>query len=120
MMKAQSAQSDRGDAWQPGLAGKWPLVLRLGEGDSSCGFPDRRFGRAALIGSDYPRITPAPIAQPEAINLMDSPKLNRVRHLVAVDSLLSRFPRLKLAVPAEPGAFNAVFWRHPIALPVAR
>lgn len=40
---------------------------------------DRRFSRAALIGRDFPRITPAPIAQPEAINLMDPPALNRVR-----------------------------------------
>ncbi|MCE6996741.1 cytochrome P450 [Saccharothrix sp. S26] len=44
---------------------------------------DRRFSRAALIGRDFPRITPAPIAQREAINLMDPPELNRVRRLVA-------------------------------------
>ncbi|NUT51598.1 MAG: cytochrome P450 [Saccharothrix sp.] len=43
---------------------------------------DRRFSRAALVGRDFPRITPAPIAQPEAINLMDPPALNRVRGLV--------------------------------------
>ncbi|MEU8840429.1 cytochrome P450 [Streptomyces roseus] len=44
---------------------------------------DRRFSRAALIGADFPRITPAPIAQPEAINLMDPPLLARFRRLVA-------------------------------------
>lgn len=43
---------------------------------------DRRFSRAALVGKDFPRITPAPIAQDEAINLMDPPGLNRVRRLV--------------------------------------
>jgi cytochrome P450 len=43
---------------------------------------DPRFGRAALIGRDFPRITPAPIAQPGAINLMDPPTLYRVRRLV--------------------------------------
>ncbi|MFE3828264.1 cytochrome P450 [Streptomyces sp. NPDC059092] len=43
---------------------------------------DRRFSRAALIGRDFPRITPAPIAQSEAINLMDPPTLNRVRRLI--------------------------------------
>ncbi|MEV7085350.1 cytochrome P450 [Streptomyces sp. NPDC093085] len=43
---------------------------------------DRRFSRAALIGTDFPRITPAPIAQSEAINLMDPPTLNRVRKLI--------------------------------------
>ncbi len=43
---------------------------------------DRRFSRAALTGRDFPRITPAPIAQSEAINLMDPPTLNRVRSLI--------------------------------------
>ncbi|MEV4442293.1 cytochrome P450 [Streptomyces sp. NPDC049577] len=43
---------------------------------------DRRFSRAALIGRDFPRITPMPIAQSEAINLMDPPALNRLRRLV--------------------------------------
>ncbi len=43
---------------------------------------DRRFSRAALVDRDFPRITPAPIAQREAINLMDPPALNRVRRLV--------------------------------------
>ncbi|MET9556251.1 cytochrome P450 [Streptomyces sp. NPDC006645] len=43
---------------------------------------DRRFSRAALIGKDFPRITPAPIAQSESINLMDPPALNRVRRLI--------------------------------------
>lgn len=44
---------------------------------------DRRFSRAALVGKDFPRITPAPIAQSEAINLMDPPVLNRIRRLAA-------------------------------------
>jgi cytochrome P450 len=43
---------------------------------------DRRFSRAALVGMDFPRITPAPIAQDEALNLMDPPTLNRVRKLI--------------------------------------
>ncbi|MEV8324378.1 cytochrome P450 [Kitasatospora sp. NPDC056731] len=44
---------------------------------------DRRFSRAAGIGRDLPRMTPAPIAQAEAINLMDPPGHNRLRRLVA-------------------------------------
>jgi cytochrome P450 len=43
---------------------------------------DKRFSRAALIGRDFPRITPAPIAQEESINLMDPPALNRVRRII--------------------------------------
>ncbi|MEV5507608.1 cytochrome P450 [Streptomyces orinoci] len=43
---------------------------------------DRRFSRAAVIGRDFPRITPAPIVQSEAINVMDPPALSRLRRLV--------------------------------------
>lgn len=60
-----------GDAW---------LVTRYE--DVKVVTADRRFSRAAVIGKDFPRITPAPIAQSEAINLMDPPQLNRVRRLV--------------------------------------
>lgn len=67
--------------------------MPYGEGDGECWLvtryedvrlvtSDRRFSRAALIGRDFPRITPAPIAQSEAINLMDPPALNRLRRLV--------------------------------------
>lgn len=56
---------------------------------------DRRFSRAALVGTDYPRITPAPIAQPEAINLMDPPVLNRLRHIVAAAFTTARVEQLR-------------------------
>ena len=56
---------------------------------------DRRLSRAALIGTDYPRITPAPIAQPEAINLMDPPVVNRLRHLVAAAFTTARVEQLR-------------------------
>jgi cytochrome P450 len=60
-----------GDCW---------LVTRYG--DVRTVTVDRRFSRAALIGRDFPRITPAPIAQSEQINLMDPPTLNRLRSLI--------------------------------------
>jgi cytochrome P450 len=44
---------------------------------------DRRFSRAAIIGRDFPRITPEPIVQAEAINVMDPPAYSRLRTLVA-------------------------------------
>ncbi|AXK34088.1 cytochrome P450 [Streptomyces armeniacus] len=44
---------------------------------------DRRFSRNALIGRDFPRMTPEPIVQSEAINLMDPPASSRLRSLVA-------------------------------------
>jgi cytochrome P450 len=57
--------------------------------------PIGSFSRAALIGADYPRITPASIAQPEAINLMDPPVLNRLRHLVAAAFTTARVEKLR-------------------------
>ncbi|WP_329572198.1 cytochrome P450 [Kitasatospora sp. NBC_01266] len=44
---------------------------------------DRRFSRAAVVGLDYPRLTPEPIVQPEAINVMDPPVSTRLRGLIA-------------------------------------
>jgi cytochrome P450 len=44
---------------------------------------DRRFSRAGIIGRDFPRITPEPIVQAEAINVMDPPAYSRLRKLVA-------------------------------------
>lgn len=44
---------------------------------------DRRFSRAAIVGRDYPRMTPEPIIQPEAINVIDLPDSARLRKLVS-------------------------------------
>ncbi|MGW4766394.1 cytochrome P450, partial [Streptomyces pseudogriseolus] len=40
---------------------------------------DRRFSRSAVIGRDFPRMTPEPIVQAESINLMDPPASSRLR-----------------------------------------
>ncbi|MEV5342344.1 cytochrome P450 [Streptomyces sp. NPDC052676] len=44
---------------------------------------DRRFSRRAIIGRDFPRMTPEPIVQDEAINLMDPPASSRLRSLIS-------------------------------------
>lgn len=44
---------------------------------------DPRFSRADGIGRDLPRMTPAPIADTAAINLMDPPGHSRLRRLIA-------------------------------------
>ncbi|MEI7032273.1 cytochrome P450 [Streptomyces pratensis] len=44
---------------------------------------DRRFSRSAVLGRDFPRMTPEPIVQAESINLMDPPASSRLRGLVA-------------------------------------
>ncbi|MFI8301265.1 cytochrome P450 [Streptomyces nigra] len=40
---------------------------------------DRRFSRAALVGKDFPRITPRPIAPPGSIFVLDPPEHGRMR-----------------------------------------
>ncbi|MCK7628076.1 cytochrome P450 [Streptomyces sp. RS10V-4] len=44
---------------------------------------DRRFSRHAIVGRDFPRMTPEPIVQDEAINVMDPPANSRLRSLVS-------------------------------------
>lgn len=44
---------------------------------------DRRFSRHAIVGHDFPRMTPEPIVQDEAINVMDPPASSRLRSLVS-------------------------------------
>ncbi|UKY48234.1 cytochrome P450 [Streptomyces inhibens] len=44
---------------------------------------DRRFSRKAIIGRNFPRMTPEPIVQDEAINLMDPPGSSRLRGLIS-------------------------------------
>ncbi|MGW5254960.1 cytochrome P450 [Streptomyces sp. NPDC004012] len=68
------------------------IRLPYGEGDAwlVTGFEgvrqvtsDQRFSRAAIIGTDYPRLTPEPIVSPESINVMDPPHSSRLRHLAS-------------------------------------
>ncbi|MFD7132685.1 cytochrome P450 [Streptomyces sp. NPDC059894] len=44
---------------------------------------DRRFSRRAIIGRNFPRMTPEPIVQDEAINVMDPPASSRLRSLIS-------------------------------------
>lgn len=71
-----------------------PARIRLPYGDADAwlftGFDevrqvttDQRFSRAAIIGSDYPRLTPEPIVSPESINVIDPPHSSRLRHLAS-------------------------------------
>ncbi|WP_371642064.1 cytochrome P450 [Streptomyces mirabilis] len=85
-----------------------PTRIRLPYGDADAwlitGFDavkqvttDHRLSRAAIIGHDYPRLTPEPIVSPESINVMDPPHSSRVRQLASqaftqqqVDGMRSR------------------------------
>jgi cytochrome P450 len=58
---------------------------------------DRRFSRAAVIGRDFPRMTPEPIVQSESINLLDPPASSRLRKLV---SQAFTTPRVEAMRPA--------------------
>jgi cytochrome P450 len=56
---------------------------------------DRRFSRSAGIGRNLPRMTPDPIAQAEAINLMDPPAHTRLRRLVAKEFTNRRVEQMR-------------------------
>ncbi|MFJ2438918.1 MULTISPECIES: cytochrome P450 [unclassified Streptomyces] len=78
-----------------GLMSRGPVTrIRLAHGDADAwlvtGFDavrqvttDRVFSRAAIIGRDFPRMTPEPIFSPESINVLDPPRISRLRRLVS-------------------------------------
>ncbi|MDH6130403.1 cytochrome P450 [Kitasatospora sp. GP82] len=57
---------------------------------------DRRFSRSAVIGRDFPRMTPEPIVQAEAINVMDPPASSRLRSLVSKGFAPDHIERMRL------------------------
>jgi cytochrome P450 len=82
-----------------GEAEAW-LITRYD--DVKAATTDRRLSRAAIVGRDYPRMTPEPIIQPEAVNVVDPPDSARLRSLVAkafTDEHLDRMrPRIQHVV----------------------
>ncbi|MEU7067240.1 cytochrome P450 [Streptomyces sp. NPDC046161] len=44
---------------------------------------DPRLSRAAIVGHDYPRLTPEPIVSAESVNVMDPPHSTRLRRAAA-------------------------------------
>jgi cytochrome P450 len=59
---------------------------------------DRRLSRAAIVGRDYPRMTPEPIVQPEAINVVDPPASARLRSLVAKAFAPEHLDRMRVRI----------------------
>ncbi|MEW1698462.1 cytochrome P450 [Streptomyces sp. NPDC093249] len=59
---------------------------------------DRRFSRGAIVGRDYPRMTPEPIIQAEAIHVMDPPANTRLRSLVAKGFAPRQVDRMRVRV----------------------
>ncbi|WP_329579528.1 cytochrome P450 [Streptomyces sp. NBC_01361] len=57
---------------------------------------DRRFSRHAVAGRDFPRMTPEPIVQSEAINLMDPPAGSRLRSLVSKGFAPAHIERMRV------------------------
>ncbi|MFF3487319.1 cytochrome P450 [Streptomyces sp. NPDC002701] len=92
------------------LADRGPLTrIRLPYGDSDAWLvtsfdavrqvtTDPRLSRAAIVGRNYPRLTPEPIICPESINVLDPPHSTRLRRAVAAAFTHTRVERMRPAI----------------------
>ncbi|MFI9803749.1 cytochrome P450 [Streptomyces sp. NPDC052301] len=78
-----------------GEAEAWLVTSFAGVRQVTC---DPRFSRAAIVGRDYPRMTPEPIVSPESINVADPPHGTRLRHVAAQAFTRERVARMRPAV----------------------
>ncbi|MFJ1643869.1 cytochrome P450 [Streptomyces sp. NPDC088258] len=94
------------------LMARGPVTrIRLSHGDADAwlatGFEavrqvttDRRFSRAAVVGRDFPRMTPEPIFSPESINVIDPPRISRLRRLTSQAFTKQHVDRMRPAIAA--------------------
>ncbi|ANP52406.1 cytochrome P450 [Streptomyces griseochromogenes] len=73
----------------------WLVTSFAGVRQVTC---DPRFSRAAIVGRDYPRMTPEPIVSPESINVADPPHATRLRHVAAQAFTRERVAGMRPAV----------------------
>lgn len=66
-----------------GEAGAWLVTSHAGVRQVTC---DLRLSRAAIVGRDYPRMTPEPIVSPESANVADTP-VGAAAHLTICELL---------------------------------
>ncbi|MEW2288152.1 cytochrome P450 [Streptomyces sp. NPDC047841] len=78
-----------------GEAEAWLVTSFAGVRQVTC---DPRFSRAAIVGRDYPRMTPEPIVSPESINVTDPPHSTRLRHVAAQAFTRERVAAMRPAV----------------------
>ncbi|MEU0332828.1 cytochrome P450 [Streptomyces sp. NPDC006193] len=78
-----------------GEAEAWLVTSFAGVRQVTC---DPRFSRAAIIGRDYPRMTPEPIVSPESINVTDPPRVTRLRQVAAQAFTRERVAEMRPAV----------------------
>ncbi|WP_129305329.1 cytochrome P450 [Streptomyces sp. L2] len=64
---------------------------------------DQRFSRSAIVGRDYPRLTPEPIVSPESVNIVDPPRSRRLRHAAARAFTKKRVARMRPAIERVTG-----------------
>ncbi|RST18628.1 cytochrome P450 [Streptomyces sp. WAC05374] len=64
---------------------------------------DPRFSRAAIVGRDYPRLTPEPIVSPESVNVLDPPHSGRLRRAAARAFTKRRVERMTPAIERVAG-----------------
>ncbi|MFI1768328.1 cytochrome P450 [Streptomyces sp. NPDC020800] len=78
-----------------GEAEAWLVTSFAGVRQVTC---DPKFSRAAIVGRNYPRMTPEPIVSPESINVTDPPHATRLRHVAAQAFTRERVAAMRPAV----------------------
>ncbi|MFJ4685401.1 cytochrome P450 [Streptomyces sp. NPDC088789] len=78
-----------------GEAEAWLVTSFAGVRQVTC---DPRFSRAAIVGRDYPRMTPEPIVSPESVNVADPPHATRLRRVAAQAFTRERVAAMRPAV----------------------
>ncbi|QNT90600.1 cytochrome P450 [Streptomyces griseofuscus] len=81
---------------------------------------DAHLSRAAIVGRDYPRLTPEPIVSAESVNVLDPPHSTRLRRLAARAFTHASVERMKPAIERVAGGLLEKMAEHGPPVDLAR
>ncbi|MFG3363264.1 cytochrome P450, partial [Streptomyces griseofuscus] len=81
---------------------------------------EAHLSRAAIVGRDYPRLTPEPIVSAESVNVLDPPHSTRLRRLAARAFTHASVERMKPAIERVAGGLLEKVAEHGPPVDLAR